>query len=341
MPKITIIFILSAALLVLTLSGCKNIRDNLASRESASLPTQQVANPSTMESKTSSNSPANSLKPGDYKFTIMQGNLERYYLLHIPKSYNGNSAPLVLAFHGGLGTAEMMAQNYGWIPKSDQEGFIVAFPNGASRLASQKLATWNAGNCCGYAAQSKSDDVGFVKAVVNDIKTKVNIGKIFATGMSNGAMLAQRLACEMSDTFSAIGPVAGTNNFDGCSPKKPISVIEIHGLQDDHVLFNGGCGPKCIVGSETQYVSVPDTIAGWVDRNKCDKNPKRVFENAGAYCDQYTGCSDNVSVKLCVVKDGGHSWPGIAASPNPLETSKPSQSLNATDEIWKFFAAIK
>ena len=161
-------------------------------------------------------------------------------LHHIP----GRKTPLVLAFHGGLGTADTMAEYYGWKPKSDREGFLVAFPNGASRLASGKLATWNAGNCCGYASGSRSDDVGFTKVVIADIREKANVGNIFATGMSNGGMFSHRLGCEMPETFTAIAAVAGTNNFDGCNPQEPVSVLNIHGLQDQHLLFYGGCGPE-------------------------------------------------------------------------------------------------
>lgn len=225
--------------------------------------------------------------------------------------------------------------------KSDKEGFVVAFPNGASRLPSGKIATWNAGNCCGYAVESNGDDVGFVKAVIEDIKKNFNIGKIFATGMSNGGMLSHRLACEMSDTFTAIAAVAGTNNFDGCNPSKPISIMHIHGLEDQHVLFNGGCGPDCMIKSETEFTSVPDTISGWVKRNNCNKDPQRVLDKENAYCDLYTGCDNNVQVKLCVAKDGGHSWPGTEKAPNPLEKSKPSQAILATDEIWDFFKNIR
>lgn len=282
------------------------------------------------------------LGPGDYDFSLQYGGLARKYLVHIPKNYDKNKAtPLILAFHGGMGTAEIMAENYGWIPKSEKEGVIIAFPNGASRLPSGKLATWNAGNCCGYAVESNSDDVGFVKAIINDIKLKSNISKIYATGMSNGGMLSHRLACEMSDTFTAIAAVAGTNNFDGCNPKKPISIMHIHGLEDDHVLFNGGCGPKCIIKSETEYTSVPDTISKWVERNKCNKTPQRVLDKENAYCDTYTGCDNNVQVKLCVAKDGGHSWPGAEKVPNPLEKSTPSRTISATDEIWDFFKNIQ
>ena len=277
------------------------------------------------------------LMPGDYRFEIPQGGITRYYLLHVPPSYTGRKTPLVLAFHGGLGTADTMAEYYGWKPKSDREGFLVAFPNGASRLASGKLATWNAGNCCGYASGSRSDDVGFTKAVIADIRQKANVGNIFATGMSNGGMFSHRLGCEMPETFTAIAAVAGTNNFDGCNPQEPVSVLNIHGLQDQHVLFYGGCGPECILKSETDYVSVPDTVSGWVMRDTCNKTPQRVLETEKAYCDLYTGCGGNVSVSLCVAKDGGHSWPGASTDPNPLERSTPSQAFSATDMIWDFF----
>lgn len=280
------------------------------------------------------------LGPGDYDSSLQVGDLTRKYLLHVPQNYNKNKAiPLILAFHGGMGNAEIMAEGYNLIPKSDKEGVIVAFPNGVSRFPSGKLATWNAGNCCGYAVERNSDDVSFVKAVLYDIKSKFNIdsNKIYATGMSNGGMMSYRLACEMSDTFAAITSVSGTDNYDECNPKKPISVMHIHGLKDDHVLFYGGCGPACNIESETGFVSVPDTISKWVERNNCDTNPQRVVVNENAYYDLYSKCDGGVQVKLYVVLDGGHSWPGTEKAPNPLEKSTPSQAISATDEIWKFF----
>jgi polyhydroxybutyrate depolymerase len=275
------------------------------------------------------------IESGDYEFEIKNDNEKRFYLLHVPHSYNGKSTSLILAFHGGMGNAEQMSKDYDLKQKSDKEGFIVAFPNGASRFPSGKFATWNAGNCCGNAVKNQSDDVKFVKAIIKDIKLKANIKKIYAIGMSNGGMFSYRLACEMSDTFSAIVAVSGTNNFDKCNPKNPISIMHIHGLEDKHVLFYGGCGPDC--KAETEFVSVPDTISSWVKRNNCNKESQRVFKNEGTYCDLYTGCDYNVQVKLCVVKNGGHSWPGSKKATNELKASNSSQSISANDEIWKFF----
>jgi len=280
--------------------------------------------------------------PGNYNLSLLVSGVTRKYILHIPKNYNKNkSTPLILAFHGGMGTAEVMRDYYGWVEKSEIEEFIVAFPNGASRFNSGKFATWNAGNCCAYAVTSNSDDIGFVKLIIEDLKNKVNIDKIFATGMSNGGMLSHKLACEMSDTFTAIAAVSGTNNFDECDPKNPISIMHVHGLKDDRVLFNGGCGPACNTKAETEYTSVPDTISDWIERNNCNNNPKRVLENENGYCDLYSECENNVHVELCVAEDGGHSWPGAAEKPNPLEKTKPSQAFSATNKIWNFFKEQK
>ncbi|NMB68736.1 MAG: poly(3-hydroxybutyrate) depolymerase [Chloroflexi bacterium] len=305
--------------------------------QSRQTPTQ----PAPVLSETPTAGPAYTLSPGDYDFSVAAGGGTRRYLLHIPAAYDpATPTPIVLAFHGALGSADSMAKGHGWIEKSDQAGFLVAFPNGASRLSSGDFATWNAGSCCGYAVQNQSDDVGYVRAILEDLQTKVNLGQVFAAGMSNGAMFSYRLACEMSDTFSAIAAVAGTDNFAQCNPAQPISILHIHGLEDDRVLFDGGCGPGCDRATETEYVSVPDTIAEWVQRNGCETEPQTVVINENAYSETYAPCQDGVQVKLYVVKDGGHSWPSSKRTSNPLEQDAPSSAIDATKEIWDFFSAV-
>ncbi len=174
--------------------------------------------------KTNNTPATDSLALGDYSFELVHDGIPRFYLVHVPPTYDGKPTPLVLAFHGGTGSAQNMSENYFWREKSDEEGFLVAFPNGASRFSSGKFATWNAGNCCGYAVESQSDDIGFVESVISDLQKKATIGAVFATGMSNGGMLTHRLACEKPELFSAVAAVAGTNNFEDCNPSTPVSV---------------------------------------------------------------------------------------------------------------------
>jgi polyhydroxybutyrate depolymerase len=267
----------------------------------------------------------------------------RNVLVHVPAGYDsGRPAPLVLAFHGGGGSAGFMADDsrYGLQREADRGGFIVAFPNGASRLPGGRLATWNAGGCCGYARDQGSDDVGFARAVVGAIEARyaVDAGRVFATGMSNGGMFAHRLACEAADVFRAVASVAGTDATTRCSPSRPVSVLHIHARDDDHVQFDGGAGPGAFRDRQTvmDFMSVPETIARWARRDQCSGSPQRVLQAQGAYCDAYTACAGAAQVQLCVTDTGGHSWPGADRVRRGKEAA--STALDASAAIWKFFA---
>jgi polyhydroxybutyrate depolymerase len=277
------------------------------------------------------------LTPGDYTFKLQHQNQTRSYMVHVPTSYSQDQATaMVLSLHGGGGnmTYQATEKYYHLISASEQAGFIAVFPNGYSRLPGGNIATWNAGICCGKARDKDIDDVGFIKQVINDMKIKANIDakRVYANGMSNGGMMSYRLACELADSITAIASVAGTDGTIACSPSRPISILHIHALDDDHVLFNGGSGVK----SETHadFTSVPNTINKWVKLNACHPEPKRVFEVKGAYCDLYSACKNNTQVKLCVTETGGHSWPG---GTKVRGGTAGSTAINANDLIWKFY----
>lgn len=223
----------------------------------------------------------------------------------------------------------MAAETTGKTGTRTWEGFIIVFPNGYSKLKSGKFATWNAGTCCGDARDKKIDDVGFIKKVVGNLSKQYNIDqkRIFATGMSNGGLMAYRLACELPQIFRAVAAVAGTDNTSDCKPALSVSVLHIHAKNDDHVLFNGGAGKEAF-GDHTkiaEFTSVPATIAKWVKLNSCAALPKRSLEKSQAYCDTYSNCGSKTSVQLCVTETGGHSWPGGKKS---VVEKKPLQRLS-------------
>lgn len=277
--------------------------------------------------------------PGDYVFSLPHQGRQRSYRVHVPARYApGVPAALVLSLHGGGGHMDYQANDayYGQISKSEQVGFIAVFPNGYSRLPGGKLATWNAGHCCGAARDDAADDVGFIRALVQRLHTQLNIDpqRIFANGMSNGAMMAYRLACEAPDLFRAIASVAGTDNTRVCTPSQPISVLHIHARDDDMVLFNGGAGRER--AAVTDFVSVPSTVSKWVGLNGCQAKPQRVLELSGAVCELYAPCRGGVEVKLCVTDTGAHSWPGGAK----VRGGAPgSSALSATDVIADFYTS--
>lgn len=287
-------------------------------------------------------------KPGDYTFSIRHDGLIRTYMAHVPPEYDGSRpVPLLFAFHGGGGDMEYMSRDeyYGLVTKSDMEGFIIVFPNGYSNFQSGKLATWNAGACCGNARDKNIDDVGFVRAIVTHLTRQVNAdrNRIFSTGMSNGALMSYRLACEMSDVFRAIAPVAGTDNTLKCQPQKPVSVLHIHAKDDTHVLFEGGAGTDSFkdITKVTQFTSVAESISRWVKFNRCNPAPQRVLNKSGAYCDLYAGCDQGAQVKLCVTETGGHSWPGGSKPGGVRKKSPTSKAISANDQMWSFFEGLK
>jgi polyhydroxybutyrate depolymerase len=150
------------------------------------------------------------LGPGDHTRTLQVDGRERSYLVHVPAKYGGKQpTPVVLAFHGGGSNAEQMVRFCGLNEKADKEGFLAVYPSGTGRF--ERMLTWNAGNCCGYAMQNKVDDVAFTRALLDDLAEVANVDpkRVYATGMSNGAIMCYRLASQLSDRIAAIAPVAG------------------------------------------------------------------------------------------------------------------------------------
>ena len=276
------------------------------------------------------------LPAGSHELQLRHDGRERGFIVHVPKAYRANRpAPLVLALHGGGGSMEVMAQDrlYGLVSQSEASGWIVVFPNGFSRLGG-KLATWNAGICCGAARERGSDDVGFLRAVVAEVQRRVAIDpqRIFATGMSNGGMMSYRLACEASDIFRAIAAVAGTDGTTDCRPGRPVPVFHLHAKDDDRVLFNGGSGSAS--DTHANFVSVPATVDKWARLNACSGPTQTVLQRPGVTCEVRSGCAGGAEVRLCVTDSGGHSWPGGRKALG----GQGSTALDATAEIWAFFA---
>ena len=111
------------------------------------------------------------LPPGDTTHLMTYAGIERSYILHVPPGMDGTqSLPLVLAFHGITLNANEMIRISGLNDQSDTSGFLVVYPNGTGENTS-----WNGGQCCGEAAKNNVDDIGFVRALVEELSTTTNI----------------------------------------------------------------------------------------------------------------------------------------------------------------------
>ena len=275
------------------------------------------------------------------KQSIIYDGRTRTYLLHIPPQYDDSkSFPLVIALHGGGGNSKNMMEKTGFNNLSDEKGFIVVYPDGVGRFKN-RLLTWNAGYCCGYALDNNIDDVGFIRALIENLQENFNIDlkRIYITGHSNGGMMTYRLGAELSDIIAAIAPVAGTiggKETENSSlyiipePIYPVSVIALHGLLDEHVPYNGGHGNNSS-GSRID-LSVNESISFWVEHNECITTPNRKISDSGnIIIDYYLNGKNESEVVLVTIMNGGHWWPGSD------KDSSEDQEINGTEKIWEFF----
>ena len=260
-------------------------------------------------------------RAGDYRYTVQHGGLARTYRVHVPANYDqAEPAPLLVALHGGMdrvsddGIDSMTRQ-------SDSQGFIAVFPD--AYAGKSRKAAWNAGNCCGDAREQKVDDVGFVRQVVTNVfrQASVDRERIYAAGMSDGGMMAYRLACDLPGLFKGVASVGGTdNNTAPCAQERPVSVLHIHALNDARVPVAGATA----------------TTAKWAAINGCSAKPRRILEKSGAYCEAHSYCRGGTQVQLCVTETGGHSWPGAKAR---VGSAAPSQAIAATPVMWEFLVS--
>lgn len=272
--------------------------------------------------------------------TLMHNGIERRYVVHVPsdRAPRQGLLPLVLVLHGGGGNAANAASMTGFTAKAENEGFIVVYPEGTGRFKG-KLLTWNAGHCCGQAMERRMQDVEFISALIDKLikNYPVDPKRVYATGMSNGGMMAHRLGIELSHKIAAIAPVVATLFGDEQPPRQPVSALMLNGMLDKSVPYQGGPPGGRFAGAWDGTPAKPavDQAAFWASVNGCKNTPDKSAH--GAMIQSKYRCPAGRSVEIYLIKDHGHAWPGGQAGSR--RGDKPSPSLNGTDVIWNFFKA--
>lgn len=236
----------------------------------------------------------------------------RRYLLHLPPRQDKTKRlPLVIALHGDNGSARQMQRLTGLDRLADEEGFFVVYPEGTG-WGNFPPRGWNAGTCCGYAQNAKVDDAGFIAALIDHlIKTQpVDARRVYATGISNGAMMAHAATCALSDRIAAIAAVSGALTVAVCEPQLPVSVIMLHGTEDDYVPYEGG--PSAREPDGRMDPSAHTVAAFWAEHNGCRTEPKRI-EDKNQIQELYPGCQQGAVVVLHSLVGAGHGWPHQAS----------------------------
>ncbi len=273
------------------------------------------------------------------QYTLAIGPSSRTFLVHCPKNPAAPNPPLVIALHGGGTNGKTMERFSGLSEASERYGFVVVYPNGSGRL--KMFLTWNAGSCCAYAQKHAIDDVSFIRGLIKYMIEQYHIDptRVYCTGISNGAMMAYRLAAEMPDRIAAIAPVAGTLTIDPGSIHAPMPIIHFHGTDDRFVPFAGGRGSRSI--TRNSYMPVEETIRVWIRINQATTIPGAeelpALHNDGTRVIRYTYRTreDRQNIVLYKIIGGGHTWPGRPHA--RLLLGRTTTEISANDLMWEFF----
>jgi polyhydroxybutyrate depolymerase len=268
---------------------------------------------------------------------------DRQYAVHVPAGYHADTpVPALFCLHGLGESASSFCLDPGvaWPAKGDKEGFVVIMPNGFGN-------SWNGGTCCGNAASSGLDDVGLIRAIFAEVGKHVNIdlGRVYATGLSNGGYLSYRLACEASDLFVAVAPSAGavgtaaigggtqtTSDLMTCAPTHKVSVLDVHGTSDPLI-------PFAVQAKSLAFFQTSDGCSA------TSSDAGAPPSGGDTTCVAFSGCAACAAVEVagCSIQGGGHCWFGSddCGTGSPIGTSivgNNSNFMKNTDVIWSFFA---
>lgn len=267
------------------------------------------------------------LSEGMQTLSIEVDGQSREYIVDVPSIAEGESAPLLVNMHGY--TSNFTAQRSYMLLEApspwDGSGFVRVYPNGLN-------VGWNAGTCCGDSASDDVDDVAFIRALVGEFVANgcADEKRVYATGMSNGGFMSYRLACEASDLFAAVAPVAAVLGLDPmqCEPERAVPVMAFNGTGDVIVPYEGG-----MTLGIAPFASVEDSIAHFAALHGCSGEPEVSFMGEVTTCSRLTDCDSGGEVALCTSEGGGHSWPGITPAPFPPV----AEDISASGAMLDFF----
>jgi polyhydroxybutyrate depolymerase len=277
--------------------------------------------------------------------TLTVDGITRTYLLIEPMPESAQPIPLILALHGGGGTARSMcAMPGGLATPAQREGYLLVCPQGVERH-------WNDGRVI-QAWRSHADDiddVGFLMTLVEHLSQLYNIDekRIFATGISNGGQMSYRLACEQSSRIVGIAPVVASMAVSlECRPESPVSVLVINGTEDPLVPYGGGE----ITALQRSLGSVKATwevLEFWAQSNQCNQEAGSIQlpelepnDGTHAILHTYSPCLNGASVELYEIVGGGHTWPGANQYLPEFLIGRLSHEIQASEVIIEFFNGL-
>jgi polyhydroxybutyrate depolymerase len=256
---------------------------------------------------------------------------------------DGAARGVLLALHGygDAGTNFALALDLPALAR--REGFVLVAPDGTPDRRDHRF--WNATDaCCNFFAHPV-DDVAYLRGLLAEVGAAYHVDarRRYVLGLSNGAFMAYRLACEAADDIAAIVAIAGTTSSDParCRPASPVSILHVHGDADRIIDYAGG---SHVLGvGQGDYPGAVATVLRWAGLDACTGRRVAVpplldlVRGFGpeTLVEPVTGCPEGIEVRLLTLRGAPHvpaftpafgewvaSW--LAAHPKVPVTSRTS-----------------
>lgn len=284
--------------------------------------------------------PAEFPAEGTHDRTLEHGGLKRTYRIHYPAGFSKEKpVPLVFVLHGLGSTGRQTEWLTGFTKLSDEKGFAVVYPDGYR-------AMWRFWDGI-LENKDKVDDLGFLVALLDELIRLggVDAHRVYATGISNGGFMANRLGVSRADRFAAIAPVAGMmirRMSEELRPSRAVPTIYFHGTEDSIVPYDG----EMQTPRRTPLLGAEDLCRWWAKTNGCGMEPK-IEALADEHEDRtrverwtWSGGKEESEVVLYKIVGGGHTWPGGPAIQGLL-LGRVTREIDASALIWDFFSRFR
>lgn len=268
--------------------------------------------------------------PGVTRHTLDVGGRTRTYEVEVSANVVAKPA-LIVMLHGHGGTGAQM-RRYKDMGQVTGDAAVIVYPDGVDR-------SWSDGR----VVRNSQDDIGFLRRLITTAQAAYGTDpkRVYVAGMSNGAMMALRVACQMPEV-AAVAAVSGglpVQWKENCKPAHPISVLGIDGTADPIVPYDGG---GVFNDRNGDVLSASDTIATFARADRCGAGqslpPTPVAsDGTSATFERWDGCAGGTSVELATVRGGGHGWPGARQYLPKRLVGVVSQAFDANTDIWEFF----
>lgn len=271
-------------------------------------------------------------------FEISHQGLKRKYRVYLPNSYNKNVAtPVVIFFHGAGGNLGC-ASREGLEEYSDKLGFILVSPEGLKVKHTLFGNFWNGGKWKGGECCTNADDVGFISKMIDELQKNFNVDskRIYATGISNGGLMTNRLACELANKIAAVAVVASMAVPEHNPPARPISVMIIYGREDPANPLDDSPPARMFANRKYERMRPQEVLASWLKINECSTKATHTDKTDSVSLTRYQG-KDKAEVVFCIIEKMGHTWPGgKEALFSKAILGNVSHDFSMSD-IWAFF----